>query len=81
MGIKIDTIYKAAIHYGHDSLILGAFGCGAFHNPPEEVAKMFKVQNESYIGDQQSCFKRIGFPVLSEQGNPNYDVFKAVLSA
>jgi uncharacterized protein (TIGR02452 family) len=77
---KIDTMYKCAIHYNHDSIILGAFGCGAFHNPTAQVAEMFRLHNEQYIGDQFSCFKKIGFPVLSERGNPNYDIFKNTLA-
>lgn len=80
MGMKIDMIYKAAVHYNHDSLILGALGCGAFHNPPEQVAEMFKIQNEAYMTDELSCFKKIGFPIFSEPGNPNYDIFKRVLT-
>ena len=38
---KIRTIFRIGLLHGHDSLVLGAFGCGAFHNPPAEVARLF----------------------------------------
>lgn len=31
------------LRHGHDSLVLGAFGCGAFKNPPEEISEIFKA--------------------------------------
>mgnify|MGYP000199309063 CR=1 FL=1 len=27
--------------HGHDSLVLGALGCGAFCNPPRHIARLF----------------------------------------
>ena len=36
---KIRTTYRIALENGHDSMILGAFGCGVFHLIPEEVSK------------------------------------------
>ena len=38
---KIRTIFRIALANGHDSLVLGAFGCGAFRLPPEAVAEQF----------------------------------------
>ena len=38
---KIRTIFRVALANGHDSLVLGAFGCGAFRLPPEAVARQF----------------------------------------
>ena len=38
---KIRTIFRIALVNGHDSLVLGAFGCGAFRLPPEAVAEQF----------------------------------------
>ena len=35
------TIFKAAIETGAEALIITPFGCGAFHNPVQEVAWMF----------------------------------------
>lgn len=76
MEQRIRRIYEIGHYKNHDTLVLGALGCGAFHNPTLQVAKMFKKVNEEFKG----VFKYIGFPVLSPPGNPNYDIFRAVLS-
>ena len=38
---KMRTILRIGLLHGHDSLVLGAFGCGAFHTPPSHVARLF----------------------------------------
>ena len=38
---KIRTIFRIGLLYGHDSLVLGALGCGAFRNPPSHIACLF----------------------------------------
>ena len=38
---KIRTIFRIGLLHGHDSLVLGALGCGAFRNPPSHIAKLF----------------------------------------
>ena len=42
MRDKIRTIYRIALLNGHDSLVLGAFGCGVFKLKPELVSALFK---------------------------------------
>ena len=42
MSKKADIILGAAISSGCDTVIVSAFGCGAFGNPPQEVAKIWK---------------------------------------
>lgn len=41
MKYKIRLMLRIAAKHGHRSLVLGALGCGAFHNPPKDVAKAF----------------------------------------
>ncbi|KAJ7716556.1 hypothetical protein B0H16DRAFT_1741217 [Mycena metata] len=42
MREKIKCIFRAAVGKGCRRLVLGAFGCGAFGNPPTEVAQLFR---------------------------------------
>lgn len=76
MQEKIDMIFKVAIKHGHKNLVLGALGCGAFNNPTEEVAYMFKNSLIKY----SHYFERIGFAILSLPGNPNFAIFKNIIS-
>eukprot|EP00969_Alexandrium_andersonii_P359734 15453857-Alexandrium_andersonii.AAC.1 len=40
---KAQVIVKAAVELDCDVLVLSAFGCGAFQNPPSRVAQFFKA--------------------------------------
>ncbi|CAK5270250.1 unnamed protein product [Mycena citricolor] len=42
MREKVKCIFRAAASQGCRRLVLGAFGCGAFGNPPNEVALLFR---------------------------------------
>jgi uncharacterized protein (TIGR02452 family) len=68
---KIRGIFKIGIAQKHDCLILSALGCGAFHNPPEHVAELFKQVINEY-GNQ---FKKIVFAIIGD----NFNVFHKVL--
>jgi uncharacterized protein (TIGR02452 family) len=41
MKYKIRMALRLAVGQGHRKLVLGALGCGAFENPPEQVAQLF----------------------------------------
>lgn len=59
-----------------DVVILGAFGCGAFLNPPETVAEAMRIVVEEYKYD----FHTIEFAVFcTERDMRNYIVFKEYL--
>ncbi len=74
---------KRAIHIltcaaarGADILVLGAFGCGAFHNDPEVVARAYKTALQEF----PKVFDKIEFAVYcSSEQSTNYEVFKKVL--
>lgn len=74
---------KRAIHMltcaaakGADILVLGAFGCGAFQNDPEVVARAYKVALQEF----PKVFQQIEFAVYCKPDDSrNYDVFKRVL--
>ena len=74
---------KRAIHVltcaaaqGADILVLGAFGCGAFRNDPEVVAKAYKTAIDVF----PKVFKKIEFAVYcSPADQKNYETFSRVL--
>lgn len=80
---KIRTILNIGIRSGDDHLVLGAFGCGAYGNPPKKMAEMFKeVLSEDLY---RHAFKKIVFAILDDHNakkehNPegNYAPFAEV---
>jgi uncharacterized protein (TIGR02452 family) len=72
MMAKVDAIVKLGLGYGHDSIVLGAFGCGAYGNPPDQVAQMFKVA----LGKYKKYYKKIGFAVLTTRPSDNQNFIK-----
>ena len=68
---KIHTIFQTALLMGHRHLVLGALGCGAFHNPLGDIVELFQEAITLYQGQ----FKTITFAVRSYE-DPNYAFFK-----
>lgn len=71
---KIRTILRIALENGHDAMVLGAFGCGAFRNPPEHIAALFHAVIEE--DEFRNQFKHISFAILEDHNsgyahNPN----------
>ena len=57
-------------------LVLGAFGCGAFQNNPEVVARAYKVA----LSEFPNVFKHIEFAIYcSPNHDTNFQVFKKIL--
>ncbi|KAJ5730760.1 uncharacterized protein N7483_005268 [Penicillium malachiteum] len=59
--------------------VLGALGCGAFHNPPREVARISgEVLSES---EWRGKFEEIVFAVLDTRNEGNFRIFNEALGA
>ena len=73
---RIRRIFKIAVANGNEVLILGAFGCGAFRNPPEIVAKVFNTVMQEYL-----CYlDTIEYAVFhTEREVANYEAFKRIV--
>jgi hypothetical protein len=65
MTERIKRLLRVFQKHNHDTLVLGAFGCGVFKNNPLNVARTFQqqLQSSEFIG----CFRRIVFAVLDAQ--------------
>lgn len=87
---RVDGILRIAVERGYDTLVLGAWGCGAFGNNPCMVADAFAAAlrevsavesggNESGV-QLNSPFSRICFAIPGVPGkSANYDAFERVL--
>ena len=62
--LKIRAILRVAACNGHDGLVLSAFGCGAYCNPPHHVAQLFaEVLAEQELA---GVFKAIAFAIFDD---------------
>jgi uncharacterized protein (TIGR02452 family) len=68
---RIELIIETASSLNIDILILGAFGCGIFNNPPESIAYIFKQVLQKYK------FKKVIFAIL-ENGNKLNKTFENI---
>ncbi len=71
MTERIRRILDLAAKEKVEVLILGAFGCGAFKNPPEVVADIFASLIKNYN------FETVEFSVFCRSDTKNYDVFES----
>lgn len=71
MKERIDFMLNVAMQHDVDTLILGAWGCGAFEQDPMIVADLFKEALKKY-----DCFETVVFAIPSGY---NHDVFRKVL--
>lgn len=68
---RIETILQLAKHVKTEHLVLGAWGCGVYRNPPGLIARLFGQQD-------YSAFKKVSF-CFTEQGK--MEVFKEYVKA
>jgi uncharacterized protein (TIGR02452 family) len=75
MSAKIRVAIATAARYGHDVLILPAFGCVVYNLDPEEVAEIFRAVLAS---PECPLFKHVVFsvPPHGNRGRRNAEVFE-----
>lgn len=71
---KVRLIFHLAAMNRHDCLILGALGCGAFCNPPDDMANIFADMCAEYAG----YFKKIVFAIKCVKDDTNLATFQQV---
>lgn len=79
MRAKVDALLSVAEHLGYVDMVLSAWGCGAFRNPPKEVARIFR---EALNGKFSTAFRRIVFAIYDRPDwrETNYSIFKGELA-
>lgn len=74
---RLRRIFDIAVLNGNDTVILGAFGCGAFENNPEVVA----TASRNVIKDYLHAFRTIEYAIhCNPWDEHNYDIFARVLN-
>ena len=67
---KIRTILRIGYQHSHDALVLGAFGCGAFGNPPSHMARLFRqVLDEEEFRHR---FRKVVFAIIEDVYSGSY---------
>lgn len=75
MQERMRRILIVAANKGHDAMVLGAFGCGAFHNDPTMVANHFSTLLKTEF---RGVFKKVIFGVFERENGPSITVFRQV---
>lgn len=78
---KIRVIFKAAVDHGHDVVVVSALGCGAFRNPPEEIARLFGEVIRNEVSSEH--IKMVVFAIIEDhnsRGGGNRAPFDDVFS-
>lgn len=75
---KICNMLRTMAHQKHTRIVLGALGCGAFHNPPQIVAGIFK----KVLGapEFEGYFESVDFAILKifKNDQANVDAFTGI---
>lgn len=75
MENRIDKILALAVERGHETLVLGAWGCGVFKNNPKKIAISFRSLLE---GKYKGAFKKVVFAIPRNK-DKNLETFKNIL--
>ena len=68
MQARIERVLAVGHAHGHEAIVLGAWGCGAFANDPEQIAALFR---SALAGPFAGVYRRVVFAIVDwspEQG-------------
>lgn len=71
---RIQIMFLVAKENNYKSVVLGAWGCGAFHNIPKNVANCFRVVLEDY--GYAEYFDNICFAIYGSEHSKNITAFR-----
>ena len=75
---RIAAVFALGVELGATHLVAGAWGCGAFRNDPQLVARAFA---EVLSRGWKQHFEQIVFAIFAvRRGDPNLEAFRRVLS-
>ena len=77
MARRIEHVLALAARERHDTLVLGAWGCGVFRNDPAMIARLFA---DALAGPLGAAFARVTFAVYDDRpGQPILAAFRQAL--
>ena len=65
---KMRSMLWAAARHGHDAVVLGAYGCGAFQHDPPTIAQCFSALLGPG-GEFHGVFRVVLFAVIKSEAN------------
>lgn len=71
---KIRTIFRIALDNSQHNLVLSAWGCGAYKNPPQHIAALFK---DILCKEFPHAFANVIFAINGK--NNNFEIFHNIL--
>jgi uncharacterized protein (TIGR02452 family) len=75
---RVEAVFAIAREFGRDTLVLGAWGCGAFRNDPALVARAFKWA--LFEAGWARSFERITFAVFDAKREGNLAAFEGTFA-
>jgi len=61
MQRRIMRVLSAGLVHGHDAIVLGAWGCGAFGNDGDEIARLFR---DALSDNFRGAYRRVAFAIV-----------------
>ena len=69
MWLRIKKVLSIGLKHSHDSIVLGAWGCGAFGNGGRQIAGLF---HRAFERDFQGSYRRVVFAILDGSRDRRY---------